>query len=130
MNKRVLACGLFFLVTTAWSVQEAVQLQSASQMQLYKNLTQELRCLVCQNETLAESQASLAVDLRHEIENKISEGQSKEQILSYLTVRYGDFILYKPPIQKNTYLLWGFPGAMLIVGVGIVLYLVLRRRKP
>jgi len=91
-------------------------------------LAQELRCLVCQNQTLADSQASLAADLRQEIRELIQKGQSDEQIKQYLVARYGDFVLYRPPMKSTTWLLWFGPALLLVVGL-TALYLVLIRRR-
>lgn len=84
--------------------------------QRLKALTGQLRCLVCQNETLADSQADLAVDLRHQVQAMIDQGKSDAQIKQYLVDRYGDFVLYDPPVQGNTWLLWGGPFLVLLAG--------------
>lgn len=81
-----------------------------------KALSEELRCLVCQNQTLADSNADLAVDLRNQVKSLIDQGQSDSQIKTYLVERYGDFVLYKPPMQANTWLLWLGPFVLLIFG--------------
>jgi cytochrome c-type biogenesis protein CcmH len=91
-------------------------------------LTEQLRCLVCQNETLAESRADLAEDLRREIRKEIKAGKSDPEIIAFLTQRYGDFILYNPPVKATTYLLWFGPFVLLVVGMA-VLFRYLRRRK-
>jgi cytochrome c-type biogenesis protein CcmH len=96
--------------------------------QRMKNLTQQLRCLVCQNETLADSQADLAEDLRKEIRGQMKAGKTDQEIIAYLTQRYGDFVLYKPPVKATTYLLWFGPFALLFAGV-IVLYRYLNHRR-
>jgi cytochrome c-type biogenesis protein CcmH len=88
----------------------------------------ELRCLVCQNETLAASQADLAADLRQEIREMIARGLSDDQIRKYMTDRYGDFVLYKPPFKPSTALLWLGPPVLMVVAL-IALYLNLRRRQ-
>src|SRR5207302_645148 len=93
-----------------------------------KRLESELRCLVCQNQTLADSNAPLAEDLRREVRSLATSGKSDEQIRQYLVARYGDFVLYKPPLQRNTWLLWIGPFGLLLGG-GIVWYAILRRRK-
>ena len=93
-----------------------------------KRLEAELRCLVCQNQTLADSNAPLAEDLRREVRALATSGKSDEEIRQYLVARYGDFVLYKPPLQRNTWLLWLGPFA-LMVGGGIIWYAILRRRK-
>jgi len=93
-----------------------------------KNLTKQLRCLVCQNETLADSQAQLAEDLRREIREQIKAGKSDQEILAYATQRYGDFILYNPPVKVTTYLLWFGPFLLLVIG-SILLFRFLQQRR-
>ena len=93
-----------------------------------RELTQKLRCLVCQNQSLAESDADLAVDLRRQIENKVNGGESDEQIIRYLVDRYGDFILYDPPLKPSTIVLWFGPLLLAIVSLGILLRLAFLRR--
>jgi cytochrome c-type biogenesis protein CcmH len=90
-------------------------------------LSQELRCLVCQNQTIADSNADLAVDLRREVRTQILQGRTDGEIKDYLVARYGDFVLYKPPVQANTTLLWFGPPLLLIVG-GMVWWVLIRRR--
>ena len=92
-----------------------------------KNLALELRCLVCQNQTIADSNADLAVDLRREVRAQIVKGRSDAEIKQYLVERYGDFVLYKPPVQANTSLLWFGPFGLLAVGFA-VWWLFIRRR--
>jgi cytochrome c-type biogenesis protein CcmH len=87
----------------------------------------ELRCLVCQNETIAASHADLAVDLRNQVREMLRQGRSEREILDYMTARYGDFVLYRPPVKATTALLW-FGPAVLLVGGLLALWLVLRRR--
>ena len=93
-----------------------------------KHLETELRCLVCQNQTLADSNAPLAEDLRREVRELAASGKSDAEIKQYLVARYGDFVLYKPPLQTNTWLLWLGPFALLLGG-GAVWYTVVRRRR-
>ena len=86
-------------------------------------ITQDLRCLVCQNESLAASQAELAQDLRREVRELIRAGRSDDDIRSYLVARYGDFVLYKPPLKPKTWLLWGGPFALLLAAIaGFIAY--------
>ena len=99
----------------------------AVEQRLHK-LSQELRCLVCQNETLADSRADLAEDLRREIREQIRAGKSDQEIIAFLTQRYGDFILYRPPVKPKTYLLWFGPFVLLIAGLVILFRYVKRRR--
>jgi cytochrome c-type biogenesis protein CcmH len=93
-----------------------------------KALSQELRCLVCQNQTLADSNAPLAEDLRREIRELIAKGLSDKEITDYLVARYGDFVRYRPPLKSQTVLLWAGPFLLLAAGLG-TLALVLRHRK-
>jgi len=92
-------------------------------------LAKELRCLVCQNETLADSRADLAQDLRREIREKMREGMSDQEIKNYLTQRYGDFVLYRPPVKSSTWLLWFGPFLLLGGAVAGLVYFLQRRRK-
>jgi len=91
-------------------------------------ISAELRCLVCQNETIAASNAELAVDLRRQIRDMLRQGQSEQQIIDYMTARYGDFVLYRPPMRGATFLLWFGPAVLMIGGLA-TLVLVLRRRS-
>ena len=91
-------------------------------------LAVELRCLVCQNQTIADSHAGLAEDLRQQIREMLGRGMTDDQIRSYMTERYGDFVLYKPPFKASTALLWAGP-ALLLVGALGALWVVLRRRQ-
>ena len=93
-----------------------------------KKLSEELRCLVCQNQTLADSNAELAVDLKRQIETLMAQGRSDGEIRDYMVARYGDFVLYRPPVQRNTWLLWFGPFAMLSTG-GVLWWLIQRRSK-
>ncbi len=88
----------------------------------------ELRCLVCQNQTIADSNAGLAVDLRNQVREMLREGKTEQEITAYMTQRYGDFVLYRPPVNSNTALLWFGPPALLVLGA-LGLWLVLRRRS-
>ena len=94
-----------------------------------KALGEELRCLVCQNQTIADSAAPLALDLRNQIRTQIAQGRSDDQIRTYMVERYGDFVLYKPPFKATTALLWVGPFALALLGIGILLAIV-RRRAP
>lgn len=91
-------------------------------------LSRELRCLVCQNETLADSRADLAVDLRNQIREMMRAGKSDQEIVGYLTARYGDFVLYRPPMRPTTYLLWFGPFILLLAGM-IVLFRYVKQRR-
>jgi cytochrome c-type biogenesis protein CcmH len=122
----------FFLLSFCFAAtsfaQVAQPVEDPAIEQRMKALTQQVRCLVCQNETLADSQADLAQDLRREIREQMKAGKSDQEILAFLTQRYGDFVLYNPPIKGTTYLLWFGPFGLLLAGTA-VLYCYLKRRR-
>lgn len=91
-------------------------------------IASELRCLVCQNQTIADSHAGLAIDLRQQVREMLQKGQSEQEIIAYMTARYGDFVLYRPPFKATTALLWIGPGVMVVAGL-VILVTVLRRRS-
>ncbi|QIK38468.1 cytochrome c-type biogenesis protein CcmH [Caldichromatium japonicum] len=93
----------------------------------FRDLIAELRCVVCQNESLAGSQASVAQDLRREIYRRMQEGQTREQIIDFLVARYGEFILYDPPLKPSTVLIW--LGPLVLVGAGGYLFIRTLKRK-
>lgn len=92
-------------------------------------LADELRCLVCQNQSLADSNADLAVDLKNQIREKLRQGMSERQIADYMVERYGDFVLYRPPFKLATVLLWFGPLLFLVAGIATLFYRLARRRK-
>ena len=92
------------------------------------SITSELRCLVCQNQTIADSHAELADDLRRQVREMLVRGDTDKQIIDYMTARYGDFVLYRPPVKVTTWLLWFGPGLLLVGGLA-ALALVLRQRS-
>ena len=93
-----------------------------------KALAEELRCLVCQNQTIADSHAPLALDLRNQIRTQIAQGRSDDQIRDYMVQRYGDFVLYRPPFKATTAILWAGPFVLIAIGLGIFLVMVRRKR--
>jgi cytochrome c-type biogenesis protein CcmH len=90
-------------------------------------LSAELRCLVCQNQTIADSNADLALDLRRQVREMLQQGRSDREVLDFMTARYGDFVLYRPPVRSDTALLWFGPAALMLLGLGVLVF-VLRRR--
>ena len=118
------AASLFLLAATA-----AAQAPTDAALEArLKSLSEELRCLVCQNQTLADSTAPLAEDLRREVRELAQQGKSDAEIKQYLVARYGDFVLYKPPVKPTTWILWFGPFAFLLGG-GLIWFVVLRRRR-
>jgi cytochrome c-type biogenesis protein CcmH len=91
-------------------------------------LAENLRCLVCQNESLASSHAELAEDLRREVREQMSQGKNDQEIMDYLVARYGDFVLYKPPVKSYTVLLWFGPFALLLIGAGVLVFQLRKSR--
>ena len=92
-------------------------------------ISEELRCLVCQNESLSGSHAELAQDLRREIRKMISEGKTDQEILDFMVARYGDFVRYRPPLKPTTWLLWGGPFLLMAGGLGALIAFLRRRAK-
>jgi cytochrome c-type biogenesis protein CcmH len=100
-----------------------------AQQQRYEQLIRELRCLVCQNQSIADSNATLASDLRREVRDMIQGGSSDDEIRAFMTERYGDFVLYEPPMAPRTWLLWLAPALLLLGGIGVTGMVVLRRSR-
>jgi cytochrome c-type biogenesis protein CcmH len=107
---------------------ESFKFTTPADEQHFKDLIAELRCLVCQNQSLADSDAELAHDLRAEVYAMVQNGQSDDEIIEFLVARYGDFVLYNPPVKPATYLLWFGPFVLLLVAVFLLLRAV-RRQK-
>ena len=113
---------LFFTISLslfAWA-QEPLVFENQQQQDRFDQLTKELRCLVCQNQNLADSDAQLAHDLRREVHDLLLTGRNDAEIKQFLVDRYGDFVLYRPPVQTNTYLLWVAPLILLLAGAWIL----------
>jgi cytochrome c-type biogenesis protein CcmH len=124
---------LFFILNLFFNLAHAAtsntyQLSDPQQQTQFNYLIQQFRCLVCQNETLADSNAPLAQDLRNQIAVLVKQKQSNDQITHYLTQRYGDFVLFNPPLKNNTYLLWLLPFILVFGGLFITV-IVLKKRK-
>ena len=128
---RLVTCLLTAMLLLAMQPASAIateeSLADPAQQAAYEHLTNEVRCLVCQNQTIADSTAPLAVDLRREIRRMLEAGQSEEQIKTFLLERYGDFVLYRPRMTAGNFLLWAAPVLLLLGGVYGVLRVVRRR---
>jgi cytochrome c-type biogenesis protein CcmH len=118
---------LLLTAASAWA-QEPPRFDDPAQEARYKRLTTELRCTVCQNQNLADSDAPLAQDLREEIYSMMLAGRSDDEIKTFMVERYGDFVLYRPPVQGNTFALWVIPGVLLFGGA-VTLFFVVRSRN-
>ena len=108
---------------------DAERLDDPKLQERYEKLVQELRCLVCQNETIADSNAMLAADLRRELREMIKAGKTDAEIRGFLTERYGDFVLYLPPVTPRTWLLWAAPALLLFGGAAVAALVVVRRAR-
>ena len=122
----LLFCGISLLVTTIHAV-EPIEFSSPEEEERYYALIEEIRCLVCQNQSLADSGAGLAQDLRDEVVRLMREGLTDSQIKTYLTDRYGDFVLYRPPLKPTTWILWFGPLVIVVIGLGGLVFVIRRR---
>lgn len=127
---RILLCALMI----AWSIPSAQAIDTAPAFEdpalqaRYERLAHELRCLKCRSETIADSHASFAGDLRRRLKELIAAGKSDEEIVRYMTDRYGDYVLYKPPLTPRTWLLWAAPVLLLLIG-GVAAGVVIARKS-
>ncbi|MCK4865329.1 MAG: cytochrome c-type biogenesis protein CcmH [Gammaproteobacteria bacterium] len=128
MKRLIIVLSLFISLTTLEAAVEVKTFESQQQELRYKKLIEELRCLVCQNQNLAGSDAGLAQDLRKQVYKMIRAGNSDEEILDFMVTRYGDFVLYRPPFKATTFLLWIGPFIILAIGM-LVLIRFIRQRK-
>jgi len=128
MAKRLLSLLLALLACVAHGGEAAPAAADPALEARMNRITAELRCLVCQNQTIADSQSGLATDLRQQVREMLQRGDSEQQVIDYMTARYGDFVLYRPPLKGSTALLWFGPAVLLIAGV-LTLVVVLRRRS-
>ena len=126
--KKLILLLLFIVMGTAFAGVEVHEFEQAEQEQQYNRLIAELRCLVCQNQNLADSNAELAQDLRQEVYEMIQNGASDQEIVNFMVARYGDFVLYRPPFKTTTAFLWIGPFIILIAGF-VILLVFIRKRK-
>ena len=118
----IVFCLIQFFSTNSYGVDPKEILQNQKQELRARNISKNIRCMICQNQSIDESNAPLAKDLRILIRSKITEGNSDKEIYKFLTDRYGDFILLKPPIQLSTLALWFLPFVFFIVGIFVVFW--------
>jgi cytochrome c-type biogenesis protein CcmH len=124
---RLLCLLILLLPLQAWAIDPSDKLDDPAQQEMYLRITQEVRCLVCQNQPISDSTAPLAADLRREIKRMIREGQTESDIKDYLVERYGDFVLYKPRFRSWNLVLWIAPALLLVIGAFALLRIVQRR---
>jgi cytochrome c-type biogenesis protein CcmH len=123
-----LMTGLVLSISVYGKVQDLYPFDNAEDTRRFNELTQEMRCLVCQNESLKASHAPLAADMRRVIYDKIKAGENNQAIIDYMKGRYGDFIQLSPPFKKKTYLLWLGPFVMLVTGL-IMITMIIKHRS-
>ncbi len=123
-----LALALCLSGGAAWSVDANGQLEDPALQSRFESITKDLRCLVCQNESVADSNAGLADDLRRQVREMLVAGKSDAEIFDFMTARYGDFVRYNPPLEGKTLFIWGAPFALLLIGAGVV-YRIMRARS-
>ena len=124
-----LACSPAFAQANAQADAAPLQFRDAAEETRFHALAEELRCVMCQNQSLADSNALIALSLRREVLGLMRDGRSNREIEDFLVARYGEFVLYKPKVEASTWLLWLGPGLLLLGGAGVVTG-VLHRRKP
>ena len=129
--KTILAAAIFLLasLTPAFAVNPDEVLADPALEARARAISGELRCMVCQNQSIDDSNADLAKDLRVLVRERLTAGDTDDQVRAYLVSRYGEFVLLKPPLGFNTLLLWGMPVALLVIG-GVVIFRQVRRKRP
>jgi cytochrome c-type biogenesis protein CcmH len=120
--------GLLVVSLAAVAVVDVYQFDTESQRHRYLQLSEDLRCPKCQNQNLAGSDSQIAGDLRRELHRLLLEGKTDKEIKDYMVARYGDFVLYKPPLQASTLILWGLPVVLLVIGGGVIAWISYQRR--
>lgn len=126
VSMALLIFSLCFSSLTVLAGFNTYEFDDPDKKQRFDHLINELRCTVCQNQTIADSDAGLARDLREKVYNMVNEGKTDQQIKDFMVARFTDFVLYRPPVKKSTYLLWG--GPFVLLGLGI-LFLIIQVRK-
>lgn len=129
MKGFIAALCLTLWIAAAQAIDTAPAFDDPALQARYERIARELRCLQCRSETIADSNASLAEDLRRELRELIAAGRSDEEIMTWMTDRYGDYVLYRPPVKSNTWLLWAAPALLVIIGGAIAVVVIARKSK-
>jgi cytochrome c-type biogenesis protein CcmH len=129
MIRAAALAALLLIAAPAAAVDTGQRFENPAEQARYERLIRDLRCLVCRSESIADSNAMLAADLRREVESLIREGRSDEEIYAFMTERYGDFVLLRPPVAPRTWLLWAAPALFLAGGLAVVVVVVRRRAR-
>jgi cytochrome c-type biogenesis protein CcmH len=125
----VLAVTALCVSLAASALDRNGQLEDPALQARFESIAKELRCLVCQNESIADSNADLAIDLRRQVREMLTAGKSDDEIFKFMTDRYGEFVRFAPPLEAKTLLIWGAPFIMLVVGGGIVFRIARQRAR-
>ena len=126
----ILLCAAVFLAAPAWSGPVATyEFASQEQEELFNKLSNELRCLVCQNQAISDSNADLAKDLRDEMYGMLRQGKTEKEIVDFMVARYGDLVLYRPPMKPVTWVLWFGPAIALVAGFFLVMHIVRKQKR-
>lgn len=131
MSLRALLLGAMLAAATSavHAIDAEVAFDDPALQGRYERLTRELRCPMCQNQAIADSPVGIAADLRRELRDLLAAGRTDAEIFEFMTARYGDFILYNPPVQPRTWLLWAAPGLLLLAGLGSAAVVIVRRSR-
>lgn len=127
--KKIFLLVMMLIPLQLLAAEDVYRFNSSAEQERFATLTSQLRCLVCQNQTLAESNAPLAADLRQQVYLHLQQGQSDKEIANYLVARYGNFILYRPPFNAATGVLWLAPSLFLLIGVFYLLFYIRKKRR-
>ena len=127
--RSLLLCALLAIAPAAWAVNPDEMLADPALEQRARDISAELRCLVCQNESIDDSDADLAKDIRVLVRERLTAGDTDDQVRQFLVDRYGEFVLLRPPVEGHTLLLWFAAPGLLVIGL-MVLFVMARRRKP
>ena len=129
MKKLMIILSLLVSMPTLNAAVEIRQFQNSEHEQRYKNLINEFRCVVCQNQNIADSNAELAQDLRKQVFKMIDSGKNDDEIMEFMVARYGDFVLYRPQFNSMTFLLWVGPFIIFIIGLYMLISFIRQRKK-
>lgn len=117
------------LAQPAYAFDSELAFQDPAMQERYENMTKLLRCPMCQNQAIADSPVGVAADLRRELREQMAAGRTDAEIMEFMTARYGDFILYNPPVNPKTWLLWAAPVLLLLIGLASAAVIIVRRSK-
>ena len=126
MKKLILFMAVMMTSFSLWAAIDTYQFKSQAQEEQYRSLTESLRCPKCQNNSIADSGAMIAADMRQKVYEMLQQGQSRQQIISYMVGRYGNFVTYEPPVTPSTIILWAGPAGFIIAGAALI---ILRSRR-